>query len=65
MTRGQIAQLQELRVCHNLPRRTMEWLVVCGWDTERRLSKSEKAHVRYLTHQYRHQIAAMRKNRQA
>jgi hypothetical protein len=65
MTRAQIAQLQELAKCWNLPRWDANF--VRGWLTipEERWGKLEKQIFRRLAHLYRHQIAAMRKNRQA
>jgi hypothetical protein len=62
MTRGQIAQLQDLSKCY-MPlddRFTYGWL----WQTDRsyRLDKQDKAILRRLTHQYRNQIAAMKRN---
>jgi hypothetical protein len=65
MTRGQIARLQELEKCW-MDRMARSW--VKGWllwssNDELRFSEPQKAYLRRLWHQYRHQIAAMRKNR--
>jgi hypothetical protein len=67
MTRGQIAQLRELEKCWNLDRFFSGWVwsmnVIANADPSQDLAKIEKAWLRRLQHQYRHQIAAMRKNR--
>ena len=70
MTNGQIAQLQELSKCY-LPRRKNGFMDEAGFvevwlsfATENdHMTKPAEALLRRLTHQYRHQIAAMRKNR--
>jgi hypothetical protein len=67
MTNGQIAQLQELSRCY-MPRNAkafvMIWLDPFWTDRDgEKMNKTSKAQLRRLTHQYRHQIAAMRKNR--
>lgn len=67
MTNGQIAQLQELSRCY-MPRRDrrvlMGWKMYAdqglGYFWSNRMFKSD---LRRLWHQYRGQIAAMRKNR--
>jgi hypothetical protein len=67
MTAGQVAQLQELDKCWNLSLFFSTWVrsmnVLAKWDASQRLTKREKAWLRRLTHQYRSQIAAMRRNR--
>jgi hypothetical protein len=68
MTRGQIAQLQELSKCWNLPRYAEDWVHVrlSPFWTDRdneKMHVSEKAQLRRLMHQYRGQIAAMKRNR--
>jgi hypothetical protein len=70
MTNGQIAQLRELSKCWNFGYREWNWIDACLWDATLSppgdpLSKLEKSILRRLWHQYRNQIAAMRKNRQA
>lgn len=70
MTNGQIAQLQELSKCY-MPRRSKEWVDGMLWISKKDLQdglrtvlvESGKATLRRLWHQYRHQVAAMRKNR--
>jgi hypothetical protein len=65
MTNGQIAQLQELSKCY-MPRRWKAWTELqLFWSTELsdRLREWDKKTLRRLWHEYRHQIAAMRKNR--
>jgi hypothetical protein len=65
MTNGQIQQLQDLSKCTGL--RRFDVLCVQEWrlgeyrDTH--MDKTQKAWLRRLTHQYRNQIRAMRKNR--
>jgi hypothetical protein len=64
MTRGQIAQLQELRKCYIATqgeRAVYAW--IAGHESDEKLSPGEKAWLRRLWHAYRGQIAAMRKNR--
>jgi hypothetical protein len=67
MTRGQIAQLQELDKCHFHPRhnRRDKWIIqgIALNEKTDKLNQWERAQLRRLWHQYRHQIAAMRKNR--
>jgi hypothetical protein len=68
MTRGQIAQLQELSKCYGLRRFdkafVASWLEPFDWGSPAvTMGAFEKAWLRRLWHQYRHQIAAMRKNR--
>lgn len=74
MTRGQIQRLQDLSKCYMpcLEKGLIDgdavkfidaWL---NFSTENdRMRKSAKAILRRLTHQYRHQIAAIRKNQNA
>jgi hypothetical protein len=70
VTRGQIAQLQELAGCY-MTRSRKEWVASMLWIAEKdkqdglttMLVESGKATLRRLWHQYRNQIAAMRKNR--
>jgi hypothetical protein len=63
----QIAQLQELDKCHFHPRhnRRDKWIIqgIALNEKTDKLNKWERAQLRRLWHQYRHQIAAMRKNR--
>lgn len=68
MTRGQIAQLQELARCWGMHEATHEWIDNMLMLQEHgrlnvALPKRTKAYIRLLWHQYRNQIAAMRKNR--
>ncbi len=68
MTRGQIAQLQELSKCYGLPRGDKAfvqiWLEPFGWGPPAmKMDEYYKAQLRRLTHQYMPQIKAMRKNR--
>lgn len=68
MTNGQIVQLQELGRCWMVlekDRMDLSWLTMWEWEANERLTPNDKALLRRLTHQYRHQIAAMRKNREA
>jgi hypothetical protein len=71
MTNGQIAQLQELNRCY-FADNEMGWFarvwvpyILEGYGAGLTLmfSKVDKAILRNLWHQYRNQIAAMRKNR--
>lgn len=70
MTNGQIQRFQELSKCY-MVRGATSWvegrLETAKWDaqdgTNTHLSDYEKFVLRLLTHRYRHQIAAMRKNR--
>lgn len=64
MKPNQIAQLQEIDRCYLLPLDRGYVNVFLRW-TELPYNKFDKAIVRRLTHQYKHQIAAMRKNRMA
>jgi hypothetical protein len=64
MTNGQIQRLQELRKCSCLPRLAKPWIefwLENTWGVDR-MDKYAKADLRSLTHQYRHQIAAIRRN---
>jgi hypothetical protein len=66
MTRGQIEQLQDLSKCYLVEPDDLfefEWF----WYTDKsyRLDKYDKAVLRRLTHQYRNQIAAMKRNQRA
>jgi hypothetical protein len=68
MTRGQIAQLQDLSRCTGLRRFdkafVASWLEPFDWGPPViKMSAFEKAWLRRLTHQYAGQIKAMRKNR--
>jgi hypothetical protein len=67
MTNGQLAQFDELGRCH-LSYSARVWVLAMDclgrWgDDFRPLTKTEKAWLRRLWHQYRHQIRAMRRNR--
>jgi hypothetical protein len=68
MTNGQIAQLQELSKCWLKPV-DKKWLrfLTFQWDGEyfalTKWDTWDKQLLRRLWHEYRHQIAAMRKNR--
>jgi hypothetical protein len=65
MTRGQIAQLQELSKCY-MPRRDKAWLKYLSLDwyvQGLEFIKDNKKQLRRLRHVYRNQIAAMKKNR--
>jgi hypothetical protein len=66
MTNGQIQQLRDLSKCY-MPRGAkafvMIWLDPFWTDRDgERMSKSNKATLRRLTHQYRGQIAAIKRN---
>jgi hypothetical protein len=67
MTNGQIAQLQELTKCLCMPRYDRDFVVYSlaeyYWNNIEPLTKQEKAQLRRLWHQYRGQIAAMKRNR--
>jgi hypothetical protein len=72
MKPGQIAQLQELERCYiAYPQRWQpdyrRWLdyMILGLPFNIQMTKLDKKWLRRLWHQYRHQIAAMRKNRKA
>jgi hypothetical protein len=66
MKNGQVAQLQELSKCY-MYWSAAEWvrqmLTIHKWDRDGELPKGSKAYLRRLTHQYRGQIAAMKRNR--
>jgi hypothetical protein len=65
MKPGQIAQLQELARCWNVPAMTwVDWTLL-GADVGYKMDKQDKRWLRRLWHAYRGQIAAMRKNRKA
>jgi hypothetical protein len=69
MTRGQIEQIADLNKCHLL-RIDKVWLrfITFDWeggtavDRSYEFDKEDKAILRRLTHQYRNQIAAVKKN---
>jgi hypothetical protein len=64
MTRGQIAQLQDLSKCY-MPRRPKAFVKIWlepFFDDGNFMDKYDKAYLRTLTHQYRHQIAAIKRN---
>jgi hypothetical protein len=63
MTNGQIARLQELSKCYmasNLDYGLFHYMY--SNDHSLKMSIGEKAWLRRLTHQYRNQIAAIRRN---
>jgi hypothetical protein len=62
MTPGQIARLQELSKCSNF--RRFDVLCIEDWleNTGVKMDKIQKAWLRRLTHQYRNQIAAIKRN---
>jgi hypothetical protein len=63
MTPGQIARLQELSKCYIVTqpeRAVIAW--ISGHEKDDRLSPGEKYYIRRLTHQYRNQIAAIKRN---
>jgi hypothetical protein len=62
MTSGQIEQLQELSKCY-MTRRDANIARGLSFEPQLPMNKWEKHWLRRLSHQYRHQIAAMRKNR--
>jgi uncharacterized membrane protein len=73
MTNGQIAQLQELSKCY-FPHESYAISFVWAYNTMIEglpsdmlktylLTKWQKAYLRRLTHQYRHQIRAMKRNK--
>ena len=72
MTNGQAAKIAELSKCYMLGRNDKSWLnfLTFSWDGQPSTRKGyefdkwDKAILRRLWHQYRHQIAAMNKNRQ-
>jgi hypothetical protein len=67
MTPGQIAQLQDLSKCY-MPRSAKAFVQI--WldpyftpaPEKERMDKTSKMQLRMLTHQYRHQIAAVKRN---
>jgi hypothetical protein len=62
MTRGQVAQLQDLSKCWMpLHGEWVAWALLGGLH-DAKLEKQEKAWLRRLTHQYRHQIRAIKRN---
>jgi selenophosphate synthetase-related protein len=67
MTNGQIAQLQELAKCHMATKGDKNFMEY--WFADGRpipcvpLNWGAKKVLRRLTHQYRHQIKAMKRNR--
>lgn len=61
MTNGQIQQLQDLSKCY-MPRREHYFCV--EMEQRERLNKWQKRHLQTLTHQYRNQIAAIKRNQQ-
>jgi hypothetical protein len=67
MKPGQIAQLQELSKCYFHPRHNYrdKWISmgIALNEKSEKLNKWEKEQLLRLSHQYRDQIAAMRKNR--
>jgi hypothetical protein len=62
MTPGQIAQLQELSKCY-MTRRDAAITRGLSFEPQLPMNKWEKHWLRRLTHQYRGQIAAMKRNR--
>lgn len=62
MTNEQIAQLQDLNKCCNLP--MMDWVeyMLLGASVGASMNGWDKNQLRRLTHQYRHQIAAIKRN---
>ena len=64
MTNGQIVKLQELSKCHCLPHRMGEWVdyKLLGAEVGASMDSFDKTWLRRLTHQYRHQIAAIKRN---
>jgi hypothetical protein len=69
MTNGDIQRLQELSKCSCLPRRANAfveiWLDPYWGNADDKMNKNQKARLRSLTHQYRHQIAAIKRNQKA
>lgn len=66
MTPGQIAQLQDLSKCY-MPSGDRAWFVYLSnsWEADRWslvFRKAWKKQLRRLTHLYRHQIAAIKRN---
>lgn len=73
MTNGQIAQLRDLSKCF-MPRRDRAFLnfLLFNWTTNEialdrsyRFDDEDKIILRRLTHQYRNQIRAIKKNQRA
>jgi hypothetical protein len=64
MTNGQIAQLQDLKKCHLVGEDLFYFEFLYYTDKKWKLDKWNRHILRRLTHQYRNQIMAMRKNRQ-
>jgi hypothetical protein len=75
MTRGQLAQLQDLSKCY-FPRYSyagqFTWMynalishLPSDLLAKEKLSKWQKGYIRKLTHQYRHQIRAVKRNQVA
>lgn len=67
MTNGQVRQLQDLSKCSNLRRFdkafVASWLEPFDWGMQViKMGEFEKAWLRRLTHQYRNQIAAIKRN---
>jgi hypothetical protein len=66
MTNGEIQKLQDLSKCY-LYCGARRWVDSELWESryeDARLSKWSKAYLRRLTHQYRNQIAACKRNQQ-
>jgi hypothetical protein len=68
MKPGQIAQLQDLSKCY-MRQEEAAWVRLTidplwGW-LSKPLRKNQKAWLRRLTHQYRHQIKAVKRNQKA
>lgn len=66
MTNGQVTQLQELSKCYIAPYGFMNWVrghLKYGVEHNIEMTKRNKKFLRRLTHQYRHQIKAMKRNR--
>lgn len=66
MKPGQVAQLQELSKCSLLGRQgylDARWVEYLLRHVDRKLDELDKNILHDMTHKYRHQIAAMRKNR--
>lgn len=62
MKNSQIAQLQELNRCYLLPD-DRKFVNVYMRYPNLPYNKYDKATIRRLTHQYRHQVAVMKRNR--
>jgi hypothetical protein len=62
MKPGQLAQLQDLNKCWNMPRAEMMFVAGCLFSGSVLYGKHGKAQLRRLTHQYRNQIAAVKRN---